>query len=68
MSSRNPIQLNKNDVRKAVKKTKSLPSRATSLTSKFSESSNEGNVNKAKPGGAAVGPARPVLPAASLPP
>lgn len=43
---RNPIQLNKNDVRKAVKKTKSLPRRASSETSVSKESSKDGKANK----------------------
>jgi hypothetical protein len=46
MRSRNPIQLNKKEVRKAVKKTKSFPRRASSETSASSESSKDGNVRR----------------------
>ncbi len=49
MSSKNPIQLKRKEVRKAVKKTKSLPSKAASVGSMLRESSKEGNVKRAKP-------------------
>ena len=50
MSSKNPIQLKRKEVRNAVKKTKSLPSNAASDDSRFKESSKEGKVRSANPG------------------
>jgi hypothetical protein len=49
MRSKNPIQLKRNEVRNAVKKTKSLPNKAPSEASRFKESSNDGNVRRANP-------------------
>ena len=49
MSSKNPIQLKRKEVRNAVKKTKSLPSNAASDDSRFKESSKEGKVRSANP-------------------
>ena len=50
--SKNPIQLNRKDVVKAVKKTKSLPSKVVSVISPFTSVSgpSNGRVSKVNPG------------------
>lgn len=52
MMSKKPIQLNRNEVVKAVKKTKSLPKRVESAMSPdpVDVSSSRGNVSKVNPG------------------